>query len=180
MELGKAQRIAESIVDLLKPSCDRIEIAGSIRRRKPTVNDIDIVCIVKQTIAPYLGFNLSENVSSFNIALKSLGKVKLNGPKIIRVAMGFSRHIDLDLYIATPESWATLLLIRTGSVEHNIRLCMRAKNMGMKLHADGSGLFKLVGDVPGALLSEERIAGESEESIFEALGLSYEPPERRD
>ena len=52
-------------------------------------------------------------------------------------------YFMLDIYVATPETWATLLLIRTGSRAHNIKLCARARAMGMRLHADGSGLFRL-------------------------------------
>lgn len=170
MELAKAQRIAESIVDLLKPSCDRIEIAGSIRRRKPTVHDIDIVCIPHST-------------GQLSSSLRTLGSVRLAGAKIIRVAMGFSKGIDLDLYIATPEIWATLLLIRTGSVNNNIRLCLCAKGLGMKLHADGSGLFKLSPSIDlfgPAAVREERIAGDTEESIYAALGLPYQEPQERE
>lgn len=167
MELEKARAIAESIVDLLRPACDRIEIAGSIRRRKPWVNDIDMVCI-------------PNNQGQLAYALQTLGKVKMSGAKIIRVAMGFTKHIDLDVYIATPETWATLLLIRTGSAVHNIRLCMRARNMGMKLHADGSGLFRIGAIKSDNVDHEVRIAGDTEESIFTALGLPYEIPEQRD
>lgn len=108
----------------------------------------------------------------------------MGGGKIIRVGMGFSKGIDLDIYVATPETWATLLLIRTGSAAHNIRLCSRAKNMGMKLHADGSGLFSIREKVNfyGAVerRDEELLASNSEEEIFKALGLPYEEPERRE
>jgi DNA polymerase (family 10) len=165
MELLKARAIADDIISQLQPFCSRIEIAGSIRRRKSTVNDIDLVCIPSE-LGRFLG------------VLQQLGRIKMGGGKIIRVGMGFTRGIDLDLYIATPENWATLLLIRTGSAEHNVRLCSRAKRNGMKLHADGSGLFKI--EAQGCEGVEVRIAGDTEESIFAALGIPYEAPEKRD
>ena len=163
MELQKAETIAMGVVLNLKPCCDRIEIAGSIRRRKPIVHDIDIVAI-------------PSNQGQFAYALQQMGKITMNGEKIIRVGMGFTKGIDLDIYVATPETWATLLLIRTGSKESNFRLCMRARNMGMTLKADGSGLFRV-----SLLKSEpdERIAGDTEQSIFEALKLPYLAPEKR-
>jgi DNA polymerase (family 10) len=169
MILEKAEKIAEEIRGILMPFCEpnRCVIAGSIRRRCSIVHDIDMVCI-------------PSNPGQFAYALQSLGKVKMAGQKIIRVGMGFTRHIDLDVYIATPETWATLLLIRTGSTAHNVRLCMRAKNLGMKLHADGSGLFKIApNQTPYDALEDVRIAGDTEESIFKALELPYLPPERR-
>jgi DNA polymerase (family 10) len=163
MQLEKAQLIANQVVDKLKPFCDRIEIAGSIRRRYPVVHDIDIVAI-------------PNNMGHFAYWLAQFGKLKMSGPKIMRVGMGFTMGIDLDVYIATEDTWTTLLLIRTGSKEHNIRMCMRAQNKGMKLHADGTGLFRLVG-CDG---TEERIAGDTERSIFESLGLKYEEPWERE
>jgi DNA polymerase/3'-5' exonuclease PolX len=157
MELAKAQKIAERVVDLLAPSCSRL------------VHDIDLVCI-------------PSNQGQLFYALQTLGKVKMAGPKIIRVAMGFSRGIDLDLYVATPETWATLLFIRTGSTSHNIRLCMRAKNLGMKLHADGRGLERcLAGQGPAIDNATSAIIRcDTEESIFAALELPYKQPEERE
>lgn len=171
MEIVKAQKIAYEVVAQLQPFCSKIEVAGSIRRHRPVVHDIDLVCI-------------PSNQGQFLVVLQGLGRIKMGGGKIIRVGMGFSKGIDLDIYVATPETWATLLLIRTGSAAHNIRLCSRAKNMGMKLHADGSGLFSIREKVNfyGAVerRDEELLASNSEEEIFKALGLPYEEPERRE
>ncbi len=159
MELAKAQIIGNRVIDKLSPWCSKIEIAGSIRRKKEFVHDIDLVVI-------------PSNEGQFIYALQSLGKIKMGGQKLIRCELP---QIVLDIYIATPETWATLLLIRTGSKEHNIKLCSLAKRQGVKLHADGSGLFSFV-DCEGR---ESREAGDTEQSIFEALGLKYLKPEER-
>lgn len=160
MELKQAYNIGETARAALSPHCERFEVAGSVRRRRPFCHDIDIVCI-------------PSNQGAFLVALQSLGKLKLGGGKIMRVQM---TGAELDVYIATPETWATLLLIRTGSAAHNVKLCIRANGMGMKLHADGSGLFRL-----GQELSiETRIAGDTEGSIFEALGMAWIAPEDRE
>jgi DNA polymerase (family 10) len=159
MELEKAERIAKEILIKMQPFCQAIEIVGSIRRRRPFVNDIDIVCI-------------PENQGQLIAVLMELGHLKVGGQKIIRIATHAKYGIDLDCYIATPATWATLKLIRTGSAAHNVKLCSLAKQKGMKLHADGSGLFRLA-DCAG---TESRIAGNTEESIFEALGLRYVEP----
>ncbi len=154
MELGKAQKIAAEVVKALAPYCSRIEVAGSIRRRKPLVNDIDIVLI------PSDPWNLTGEIAR-------LGAVAAHGAKIQRVQ---HQGAWIDLYMATPETWATLLLIRTGSKENNIRLCSLAKRKGWHLAANGDGLFDETG---------KRVAGDSEESIYQALGLSYQKPEDR-
>ncbi|MDD5511390.1 MAG: hypothetical protein PHI12_11375 [Dehalococcoidales bacterium] len=172
MQLERAQTIANEIVEKLKPCCERIEIAGSIRRKKSWVRDIDIVVI-------------PSNQGQLAYQLQQLGRIVKNGPKIIRIDMPAPRDIPLDVYVATPETWATLLLIRTGSEKHNRMLCMRAMTMGMKLHADGSGLFRLGGmvAVEGAAdgsFDETLITNESEEAIFQALGMKYRRPEMRE
>ena len=116
---------------------------------------------------------IPNNQGQFVYALQQLGMIKMGGQKLIRCEM---LQIVLDVYVATLDTWATLLLIRTGSAKHNIKLCTIAKNKGMKLHADGSGLFRFT-DCQGG---ESRIAGDTEESIFKALGLDYVAPPKRE
>jgi len=154
MELEKAKAIANEVIKRLSPYCQRIEVAGSIRRQKPMVNDIDFVLI------PSDPWNLSHEIMG-------LDPPKLGGEKVKRVIYN---GVQLDFYFATPETWATLLLIRTGSKENNIRLATLAKKRGWHLSANGDGLFNEKG---------ERVAGDSEESIYKALGLVYAPPELR-
>ena len=154
MELEKAKVIADTVVKALEPYCERIMVAGSIRRQKPTVRDIDLVLIPRDR-------------QSLDSALLLMGSYKMSGMKIARIEMD---SIPLDIYFATSETFATLLLIRTGSVESNIRLAARAKKRGWRLAASGGGLFNEKG---------ERIAGDTEESIYEALGVPYQRPEGR-
>jgi DNA polymerase (family 10) len=165
MELDKARKVADQVVTKLKPYCDRIEIAGSIRRQRPWVHDIDLVCIPL-------------NQGQFVVALQSLGQIKLGGKKVIRCALFQSPGFDLDVYVATTGTWATLLLIRTGSARHNIELCILARRRGMVLHADGSGLFKI--EAQGCEGREVRIAGDTEASIFQSLGLPYKTAVERE
>jgi DNA polymerase (family 10) len=100
--------------------------------------------------------------------------MKIDGEKVIRVKYPI---IELNVSIAAPETGTTLLLIRTGSRDHNVRLRQRAKDIGMKLSADGSGLFRVTGQ---EVHDEERIATDTEESIFGALNLPYAVPEERE
>lgn len=152
--LERAQKVADTVIKRLRPYCQRIEVAGSIRRQKAWVNDIDLVLIPSD---PW-GFH--------NEAMR-LGTTKMSGNKIWRVMLG---SIKIDIYIATPETWATLLLIRTGSAQNNIRLATLAKEEGWHLAASGDGLFNESG---------VRIAGDSEQSIYEALGLPWQEPWQR-
>ena len=153
--LERAEKVAAEIIKRLAPHCQRIEVAGSIRRRKTWVNDIDLVLI-------------PNDLWAFHREVMGLGSMKMSGGKIMRVMVG---AIQIDIYAATPETWATLLLIRTGSAQHNIKLASLAKKKGWRLAASGDGLFDETG---------ERIAGDTESSIFTALGLKYLEPRQRE
>ncbi len=155
MDLKGAQSIAEGVVRQIGPYCEKVVVAGSIRRQKPFVRDIDLVVIPKDRAA------LDQSLIVMG------GHYTMAGKKITRVQMD---SISLDIYFATPETFATLLLIRTGSTENNMRLCSVAKRKGWHLAASGEGLFDE---------NRQRIAGDSEESIYEALGLPYQRPEER-
>lgn len=157
ISLERALSIAREVAKRLEPYCEKpegIEVAGSVRRKRPWVNDIDFVLI------PSDPWNLHHEVLG-------IGQVKLKGEKIMRVMAGL---VQIDLYFASRETWATLLLIRTGSTENNIRLCSRAKDLGWHLAASGDGLFDESG---------QRIAGDSEISIYNTLGLPWQRPEER-
>jgi len=154
--LERAEKTAEAILTKLSPHCQRIAIAGSVRRKVKQVNDIDFVLI------PADPWRLNQELLALG-----LGRSKASGSKIMRIEVN---GIQVDFYFASEETWATLLLIRTGSKENNIRLCSIAKRRGWHLAASGDGLFNENG---------ERIAGDSEESVYAMLGLSFQPPERR-
>ncbi len=161
LPLAEARKIAEELKVELEPYCFGSMIAGSIRRRRPIVHDIDMVC-------------QPSHLHALILKLRSMG-CNYGGDKLARFVY---KEVQVDLYFATPESWATLLLIRTGSKENNIRLCSIARNKGMKLHADGSGLFRI--EVQGCSGKEVLIARSSEEAIYESLELPYQEPWERE
>jgi DNA polymerase/3'-5' exonuclease PolX len=162
MELARARGIAETIIERLKPHCekDKAVIVGSIRRGRPFVHDIDLLCI-------------PSNQGQFYNALQQIGQVK-GGKKILQM---MTQGIMVDIYIATPETWATLLLIRTGSKASNIRLCSLARKRGLRLHADGRGLVS-----PGdnEITLEHPVICNTEADIFKELGLPYQQPAERE
>ena len=153
--LKQARREADRLTFVLCRHCKRVEIAGSIRRRRPDVHDIDIVCIPKSASELSRFFFVNAIVPTGG---KKHLKFKLDG-------------IPVDLYLADEYTWATLLLIRTGSKEHNIKMCRRAQEMGMKLKANGEGII---------LNEGPRLTIETEGDIFEALGLPYKEPWERE
>ena len=171
MRLGQARLIAKTICMALEPYVDRIEIAGSIRRCWPEVNDIDIVLIPK-------GWALHKIREAVMGWLPGTDDILSNapdypykwGPKL--ATFNYQGMAQVDLYFADAVTWPVLLLIRTGSKEHNVFLCTTAKNRGMKLCADGSGIYR---DHEGT----ERVEAVTEGDIYGALDLPYfEPVDR--
>ena len=173
-----AREIAEDFIRQISSACDRIEIVGSLRRIKIGVNDIDLLVIPRflqmedETLfgGPYQENQLDKTLSQ--LCLSRNLELDANGSKIKR----FLKTVDgdivpIDLYVATEQTWWTLLLIRTGSRQHNIKLARKAMELQMHLKADGSGLLTNSGSI---------ISVHSEEEVFQHLKLDYRLPEERD
>jgi len=154
MRLKNAEALAAKVLAVIGPYCERVQVAGSVRRKRPEVHDIDIVLIPKP-------LHLASIVKALDPE-----KALLQGPKLTRLLV---EGVQVDLYVATPETWGAILLIRTGSPEHNIRLCSIARSRGVKLSA-----------AQGVIKEGRVVASRTEEDIFQALGLDYVPPESRE
>jgi DNA polymerase (family X) len=156
--LIEAKEIAKKMVARLEPWClpGYVAITGSIRRERPYVNDVDIVLI------PYDPWKLLETIrgvgNAGGVGLKKIELLVIDG-------------VSFDIYIASINTWATNLLIRTGSADNNVRLCSIAKSKGWHLAANGDGLFNK---------NNQRIAGDTEESIYRALSVPYQQPIERE
>jgi DNA polymerase/3'-5' exonuclease PolX len=187
LPLATAERYAAKILDWLAPHCLRIEVAGSVRRRCRLVNDIDVVCIPKPLPKPLdlFGAEEAEPGNAVTAALAVLVKENIacwlrstTGDERIQNRMvnprnsNFLLHLDkcnLDVFLADAESWATRLLVRTGSKEHNIWIAERAKAKGLEMFG-GLGLKR------GFHLLQPK----TEQSYYELLELPYIPPEERE
>jgi len=167
LTLYEAQRIAEEIIHLLKPVCYRLEVVGSIRRRKPDPKDIEILCIPK---ADHL---LDQRVKE----LINQGILDYRRSKLGRIAYGplnkFLIHcptgIAVDIFSTTLEKWWMSLVIRTGPDSSTMALARAALRKGWRLRAYGDGY-----DTP-----QGHIRCHSEREVFELVGLKYKPPEER-
>lgn len=133
-----------------------IEIAGSIRRRKETVGDADLL-VVSRRPGP---------VMDFFVAQPEVLHVQAKGET--KSSVKWKNGMDVDLRVVERESFGAALQYFTGSKDHNIELRRIAEKKGWKLNE--YGLFK----------GRRRIAGRTEEEVYEALGLSYIPPELRE
>jgi len=160
MELQLARQIAQSTLEQLKPHCERIEIAGSIRRKKPQPKDIEIVAIPK----PYdIGLFESGIATVVNKWKKVKGELPCKYTQRI-----LPEGIALDLFFATPENWGLIFAIRTGSADYSHKvLATTWVKFGYK--SEG-GILKRNGK---AYPVREEI------ELFKMLGLRWIEPKER-
>jgi len=149
---------AKRIIDYLKamPEVDNISIAGSLRRMKETVGDIDILVSSK---------NSSKVMDHF---IKMPGVQKVWGKGKTKTSVRMDRGYNVDLRVVPKSSFGSALQYFTGSKEHNIALRRVAITKGLKLNE--YGVFK----------GSKKIAGETEQAVYSALGVDWIPPELRE
>ncbi len=134
----------------------KVRIAGSLRRRKETIKDIDILVASK----------MPKDVVDFFSKMPEVKRVLALGPTKSTVIL--ENNIQADIRVVNEECFGSALLYFTGSKEHNIALRELAIKKGYKLNE--YGLFK----------GTKRIAGLTEEKVYRALGLKYIEPELRE
>ena len=167
MKLEKARAIANELKDLLRPACNRIEIAGSIRRRKPEVGDIELLVIPR---ANYLDRLLHD------LMMKDVLAMRLNkrgsrtyGPKN-KLMVHLPSGIGVDIFSTDEECWWVSLVVRTGGKITNQRIAVAAIRKGWRLQAYGRGFSTPDGDV----------VCKSERDVFELVNLRYREPRERE
>jgi DNA polymerase (family 10) len=162
VRLGIAAAVAESICHRLKrtPGVRRVEPAGSLRRGRETVGDLDLLCIADDPEAAIRSFTGLPEVARVLAAGQTKGSV------LYQYASGQS--LQVDLRVVPEESFGAAWQYFTGSKEHNIRLRELALKRGWSLNEYG-------------LTEGQRIiASRTEEEIYAALGLPWIPPELRE
>ncbi|MDO8869675.1 MAG: DNA polymerase/3'-5' exonuclease PolX [Methanobacteriaceae archaeon] len=156
--LGHILPLAEAIkhqIEVLKV-VEAVEIAGSIRRRKESVGDIDILVISEN----------SQEVMDYFVSLPIVDEIVVKGP--LKSTVVLKEGLDCDLRVFERDIFGAAMMYFTGSRDLNIELRKIAISQNMKLSE--WGLFK----------GDEIITGKSEKDVFNSLGLQYIPPEMRE
>ncbi len=158
--LDQALSIAKSFINALKDveGVEKISEAGSVRRRKETIKDIDILIISaspSKVMERFVNHYLVKEVVSKGTTRSSIRTKDL---------------MQVDLRIVEPDSFGSALAYFTGSKEHNIRLRDMAKGRGLKINEYGIFLEE----------SGEKLGGSEENDIYRILELQYVPPELRE
>lgn len=156
--LGKVLWDIKDIEDRLAslPGVKKVRTAGSIRRRKETVGDADILVIAKD----------SEPVMDYFVAMPEVARVIAKGDT--KSAVTLRSGMDVDVRVVPEESYGSALNYFTGSKDHNVFLRQLAIKKGLKLSE--YGIFR----------GKKQIAGRTEEEIYKTLGMDYIEPEMRE
>ena len=180
MKLEKGLELSHELLDMDKGLLDKhfkkFKVCGSIRRKKPEVHDIDIVGILKPESSYQFG---DETIDATIERIHDKSKEKpVLGSKVKRF---YYKGEKIDIYVADEKTFECLVLIRTGSAEHNIRLTTIAKQRGQKLYANGNGLCK----IKGGLYNNEpeeiiEVVESTEDGILQNLLGRVPTPEKRD
>jgi DNA polymerase (family 10) len=161
LDLKEAERLADQLKAAAEAQCDRIEVVGSIRRQRTKVHDIDFVVVTKNDAE-------WQKISDKLKYLKA--KPNCSGNSVIKAFVPCQNGLfQVDFYRAKPSTFGIHLLVRTGSADHNMWLAGYAISKGMRIKYS-EGLIK----------DGMAIAGETEQGVFEALGLPYPLPSMRE
>jgi DNA polymerase (family X) len=150
--------VVEALLGALRETAgaDRVELAGSFRRCRETVGDLDILATSKDPAKVFEVFT----------AYPLVGEVKMRGEtkETVLLKGGF----QVDLRVVRPEEFGAAFVYFTGSKDHNVHLRSLARDRGLKVNE--YGVFR----------GEERVAGATEEEVYASLGLAFIPPELRE
>lgn len=185
LSLREATILARLIVEKLRPFCDRIEIAGSIRRQKAWVNDIEILSIPKserrereELVQPADLWTAAVYRKVVDV-IRDPGYAKTIEEFAVEIVKGRKLHeakytqalleggVKVDLFTARPETWGYQLVIRTGSAEYSQAILGRGNKLGYR-GVDGEWTrFGKPVPVP------------EEKTVYELLGIPYLMPQMR-
>lgn len=157
-KLAVASQYAEALVTHLKqsPAVTRVVVAGSYRRAKDTIGDLDILVTARR----------AETVMDRFVAYREVEEVLAQGET--KASVRLESNLQVDLRVVPEESYGAALQYFTGSKAHNVALRQLAQQRGLKLNE--YGVFR----------GESRVAGDTEASVYAALGLPWIAPELRE
>ena len=165
--LGEAQPLADRVLAHLRDhdAVEAVDTAGSLRRWRPTVGDVDIL------VASDDGEAVVEHFTDFEATVIEAGTSKAS----LR-----ANSMRVDLRVVVPSEWGAALQYFSGSRDHNIVVRNRAIERDLKVNEYGVFDISDVGDPDAGQRVGERVAGETEQSMYAALDLPLVPPELRE
>jgi DNA polymerase/3'-5' exonuclease PolX len=176
IDLSEAQLVADKIVKHLSPAFDRAEVAGSVRRRKPVVGDIEVVAIRNDhekllKLIGDIGQTIKPGVPGF------IPWSPKPDSRYVRVRL--NEGMNLDLFLARPENWGGLFMMRTGSAAGDDGNTFNGFIPGVfsrfKRLSGGGRMTEAMPTMP----TGEQLWIPEEQDFFDILEMDFVPPEER-
>ncbi len=160
VRLGMAMGLAHWFVEQLDalPQVQRVQYAGSLRRGRETIGDLDLLVAADPQSA--------KSISEAFTALEPVTEILLGGQT--KTSVRIEQGMQVDLRIVSPDQFGAALMYFTGSQQHNVAMRQLALKQGMSLNE-----YALTRD-------GEPVAAQTEQAVYEALGLAWIPPELRE
>ncbi len=152
------------------PGVERVEVAGSLRRRKETIGDVDVLAQCE-----------GDGTAVVDHFVKYAGAERVEAAGGTKGSIVLRSGLQIDLRVIPPRSFGAAMQYFTGSKEHNVAMRTRAVRRGLRVNE--WGVFRIPeGADPESLGKEdgERLAGADEEGVYDALGMRWMPPELRE
>lgn len=157
---AEAYKIASEVVEQLKPHCERVEIAGSVRRKKADCGDVEILAIPK----PYSTGLFESGIAT---VVNKWEKIKGELPALYTQRL-LPEGIKLDLFMAEEGNWGSKFAVRTGSADYSRKVLANGwVRQGFK--SEGGYLFR----------DGEKYEVREEEDLFKLIGIPFVKPEDR-
>lgn len=178
-KLADADEVSERLVAWMEgvPELARIAVAGSWRRRRETIGDLDLLAVAHEH-PEQVGAAAQALMARF-LAYPAADRVLGAGDTKSSIVLGDG--LQVDLRVVPAESWGAALVYFTGGKEHNIRLRRRGVERGLKISE--YGVFRVEDAKPEENADPragDRVAGATEEEVYAAVGLAWVPPELRE
>jgi DNA polymerase (family 10) len=164
--LTEAERSVEPLLTYLReaPEIERLEVAGSYRRRRETVGDIDLLAIASEPVPVMERFR----------AYAQVDRILMAGDTRSAIVLGSG--LQVDLRVVPAECYGAALVYFTGSKEHNVKLRRRAVEQGLRISE--YGVFRVHEE--NEETEGDWIAGREEADVYASVGLAWIPPELRE
>ena len=171
-QIRETERLIAGLLEHMQsaPGVARIELAGSLRRRKETIGDVDILAELEGDGTPVV-----DHFVSFSGAQRVVGAGSTKGSIVLHSGL------QVDLRVIPSRSFGAALQYFSGSKGHNVAVRSRAVRQGLRVNE--WGVFRVPeteDDEPIGKEDGERLAGDTEQSVYEVLGMSWVPPELRE
>ena len=171
-QIRETERLIAGLLEHMQsaPGVARIELAGSLRRRKETIGDVDILAELDGDGTPVV-----DHFVSFSGAQRVVGAGSTKGSIVLHSGL------QVDLRVIPSRSFGAALQYFSGSKGHNVAVRSRAVRQGLRVNE--WGVFRVPeteDDEPIGKEDGERLAGDTEQSVYEVLGMSWVPPELRE